>query len=80
MVVGVGYVWLVRGVAGPETTRGELTICMLNVTYMIAMVATTVDGVISEEGVRWGEGKGVGGREVRSKPGNIICGSPRGQL
>ena len=47
-----------RGVAGPETTRGELTICMLNVTYMIAMVATTVDGVISEEGVRWGGGKG----------------------
>ena len=62
MVVGVGYVWLVRGVAGPETTRGELTICMLNVTYMIAMVATTVDDVISEGGVRWEEGW-VGGRQ-----------------
>ena len=49
-----------REVAVPETTRGELNICMLNVTYMIVMVATTVDDVSSKEGGQM-RGRGVSG-------------------
>ena len=69
------------GGCGTGNNTGELTICMLNVTYMIVMVATTVDDVSSKEGGQM-RGRGVrgGGREVHSRSRNKVCVSPGGPI